>query len=95
MWDVAAASVLLEEVRGRVPKMDGSPLDLALDEAHAARAVLHPRIVRGQRVGKLSFEPRPDVRGDAGIHIGEGLDEAFGVAGGQAAGPPRRLAQPG
>ena len=34
----------------------------ALDEAHAARAVLHARIVGVQRVGRCAGEPRADVR---------------------------------
>jgi fructose-1,6-bisphosphatase/inositol monophosphatase family enzyme len=46
-WHVVAASLLVEEARGRVSKMDGSPLDLAGGQIVSSSENLHGKILRG------------------------------------------------
>jgi hypothetical protein len=45
--------VLLEEVRGRVPKMDGSPLDLAGGQIVSRSKNLHGKIFRATAVTRV------------------------------------------
>src|SRR5690606_13312050 len=81
----------------RRPRLERSPLhvagralDGALDEAHAARAVLDRRVVAGRVLAPLAAE---DGVGDLGVDVRERLEERLGVAGGQPRGALRRLAQ--
>jgi 3'-phosphoadenosine 5'-phosphosulfate (PAPS) 3'-phosphatase len=52
-WDVAAASLLVEEARGRVTKVHGSPLDLAGGQIVSRSKNLHGKILRGTAVTRL------------------------------------------
>lgn len=45
--------MLLEEVRGRVPKMDGSPLDLAGGQIVSSSENLHGKILRATAVTRV------------------------------------------
>jgi hypothetical protein len=45
--------VLLEEVRSRVPKMDGSPLDLAGGQIVSSSENLHGKILRATAVTRV------------------------------------------
>ena len=54
-WDVAAGALIVEEARGRVSNMDGSPLDLTGGNIVASNGRLHEEMVR------TLIEARPEA----------------------------------
>src|SRR5918995_2745745 len=70
-------------------------LDGLFNEVDAPRSVVDGREVVLQAVGAGLPSPDPDRRGDAGVDVGERLDERLGVAGGYPRGLPGVLAKVG
>jgi myo-inositol-1(or 4)-monophosphatase len=59
-WDIAAGALLIQEAGGRMTRIDGAPLDLAVGDVVAACAGVAPELVAecGRFVAEIGWQPK-------------------------------------